>query len=299
MKTTRRRFLGQSGLLLAGAACLKSGTALASPMNLPIGFQAFEIIPDLTRDWHGTWKTMASYGYKFTDLVTFGGRNPELSKYSPTDVRQTLEDAGLYCDNCHFSFNAWTTQFDATIRAARDLKLKTVVCSPSQARATADDWKRMAGQLNVLGQKLKNEGFPGVGYHNHEVEFRSVEGQIPWDLLMANTDRALVQFQIDVGNLTFGGGDALAYLTKYSDRYFSIHLKDVQPGKASVPVGAGILDWNKIFVAAKKANIRSYVTEVGAYGADTLDGAPLEPADISIMESFRRSFIFVNNYKDA
>ena len=68
-------------------------------------------------------------------------------------------------------------------------------------------------------------------------------------------------------------------------------------GKASVPVGTGTLDWKKIFDLAAKANIKSYVAEVGAYGVATLNGEPLEPSKIDVLESFRQSAVFLNNYK--
>ena len=129
-----------------------------------------------------------------------------------------------------------------------------------------------------------------IAYHNHEIEFvRTPQGDIPWDLLMANTDPAIVRFQIDVGNLTFGGGDAVEYFRKYNDRYFSFHAKDFVPGKAAVPVGAGVLDWKQIFELARKARVESVIAEVGAYGVATLDGVPLEPAELTILESYRRS----------
>jgi sugar phosphate isomerase/epimerase len=155
----------------------------------------------------------------------------------------------------------------------------------------------MAEQLNELGAKVRKDGLQ-LAYHNHEIEFRPVEGQIPWDILIANTEPQLVTYQIDVGNLTFGGGDPVYYLRKYPGRYFGMHLKDFKPGQASVPVGQGILHWNEIFAIAKQQNIRSYVTEVGAYGVATLDGQPLEQSKMDVMESFRQSFVFVNNYKD-
>jgi sugar phosphate isomerase/epimerase len=125
-----------------------------------------------------------------------------------------------------------------------------------------------------------------------------VEGQVPWDILMANTDPKLVRAQLDVGNLTFGGGNAVETLTKYKDRTFSLHCKDFAPGKASVPVGQGILDWNKILAIATGANIKSYVTEVGAYGVSSLDGVPLEQSKLDVLESFRQSFVFLNAYHD-
>ncbi len=298
MKSTRRQVLFQGGITLVGASMLPGvESVMASPMNQPIGFQTYEIIPHLIEDWQGTWDKMASFGYKFADLVSFS-MSPALAHYTAKDVLLALTNAGLTCTNGHFTYMQMTESFSQTIADAHMLGLKSVVCSLGQRRSTVEDWKWMADQLNELGAKTKKEDLQ-LAYHNHEIEFRKVEGQIPWDILITNTNPHLVTYQIDVGNLTFGGGDALYYLNKYPNRYFAMHVKDFKPGQASVPVGQGVLDWKRIFAAAKKDKIKNYVTEVGAYGVATLDGQPLEQSKLDVLESFRQSFIFVNNFKDS
>ena len=296
MDTTRRQFLGQSAATLAaGAAMLsKADVAGASPMNLPIGFQAYEIIPDLNKDWDGTFKKMAGFGYKFIDMVMTG---PYAAR-SAKDLKATLAANGLGCDNCHWGYNNFAQTFGPTISHSLALGVKSVVCGPRQNLKTAADWKSMADDLNRFGAMTQKEGL-FLAYHNHEIEFRPTDGQVPYNILMAGTDPKLVRFQIDVGNLTFGGADAYAYLAKYPARYFSLHAKDFQAGKAAVPVGSGSLDWKKIFALAKAANIRSIVSEVGAYNAATLQGPPLEPPSADIIEMFRLSYVYLNNFKDA
>ena len=126
---------------------------------------------------------------------------------------------------------------------ANALGVRHVICGPKPKMTTADDWKSMAADLNKFGAMAKKEGLT-IAYHNHEIEFvKTPDGQVPYDILMANTDPAIVRFQIDVGNLTFGGGDAVEFMRKYNNRYFSFHAKDFVQGKAAVPVGAGVLDW--------------------------------------------------------
>jgi sugar phosphate isomerase/epimerase len=296
MRMTRKQFL-KTGFAAASTLWLSSRKGLlASPMNQPIGFQTYELIAHLTDDWQGTWNKMAGYGYKFADLVQFK-TVPALSHYTAKDILQALRTADLGCTNYHFTYTQWTQSYSQTLDDAHTVGVKSVVCSLGPRRSTVDDWKWMAEQLNELGAKVRKDGLQ-LAYHNHEIEFRPVEGQIPWDILIANTEPQLVTYQIDVGNLTFGGGDPVYYLRKYPGRYFGMHLKDFKPGQASVPVGQGILHWNEIFAIAKQQNIRSYVTEVGAYGVATLDGQPLEQSKMDVMESFRQSFVFVNNYKD-
>lgn len=287
MTSTRRDFLTQTGGALAGAAVLSNTSLNAAPVpgNIPLGFQAFEIVPDLNKDWDGTLTQMVSMGYKIIDMVAM---NPYVQRTS-RQLKAEFTRVGLECHVCHFGYAAWNGSFGQTVDYANGLGVRHAICGPRPNMKTSADWKQMAADLNRWGAMAKKEGLT-IAYHNHEIEFRRTpEGDFPWDLLMANTDPAIVRFQIDVGNLTFGGGDAVEYFRKYNNRYFSFHAKDFVKGKAAVPVGVGVLDWKQIFQLAQQAKVESCIAEVGAYGAATLEGQPLEPAELSIMESYRRS----------
>jgi sugar phosphate isomerase/epimerase len=289
MHTSRRRFLKQAATVGASVTLAGAGPMLANPMGQPLGFQTFEVIPDLAKDWQGTWNKMASYGYRYADLVQFAPTYaPQLAGKTTSEINDALKAANLTATNGHFSYKSWMDDYGNTVKTAHELGLKSVVCTLRPKHDTADEYRQMASELNTLGGKLKGEGLL-LGYHNHEVEFVPVSGEVPWDILLKNTDPALVSFQIDVGNLTFGGGDAVTYLSRYPGRYYSLHVKDFVKGVASVPVGQGTLDWGKIFAIAREQKIQSYVAEVGAYGIRSLDGAALAPAKLPVLESFRQS----------
>ncbi|MCC7010794.1 MAG: TIM barrel protein [Acidobacteria bacterium] len=298
MTSTRRQFLTKSGLAVAGTAMLSHASLEAAeapvvPGNLPLGFQAFEIVPDLNKDWDGTLKQMVSMGYKLIDMVAMNPYNLRTSK----ELKAEFARVGLQCNVCHWGYAAWNNTFGQTMDYSNGLGVKHVICGPKPQLRTTDDWKSMAADLNKFGAMAKKEGLT-IAYHNHEIEFvKTPQGDVPWDVLMMNTDPAIVRYQIDVGNLTFGGGDAVEHLRKYNNRYFSFHAKDFVRGKAAVPVGAGTLDWKTIFQLALQAKVESVIAEVGAYGANTLDGAPLEKADLSILESYRRSAEFLLAFK--
>lgn len=291
---TRREFMGAA----AGAVGVLASATGVRAMSGPLGFQNFEIYPDLAKDWQGTWNTMGAIGYRFCDLV----RSGPMAQKTAAEIQSSLTQAGLTADTCHMSYQLMTDRYDESIAYAHELGLKYLVCQPAPrlsrrggSPATADDWKWMGDELNRIGAKTKRDGMM-TAYHNHEIEFVKVAGQYPYDILMANTDPALVGFQIDVGNLTFGGADAIAFLKKYPSRYVAMHVKDFKPGKASVPVGSGDLDWKTILALGKQAKIASYITEVGAYGASSLNGTPLEPSELSMVESFRRSYVFLRDF---
>ncbi len=296
MSLTRREFLCRSSAAVASAALMSNASlsaALGQSSRIPLGFQAFEIVPDLNKDWDGTLRQMVAMGYKLIDMVAM---NPYTTR-TGKQLRAEFTRVGLDCNVCHFGYGLWSNSLSQTLDYANALGVRHVICGPRPKMIASDDWKTMAEDLNRFGTASKKEGLT-IAYHNHEIEFvRTPQGDIPWDLLMASTDPSIVRFQIDVGNLTFGGGDAVEYFRKYNNRYFSFHAKDFVPGKAAVPVGAGILDWKQIFQLARQANVESVIAEVGAYGAATLDGAALAPAELSILESYKRSAEWLIAYK--
>ena len=282
MTVTRREFLA----LVAATAAAARGTALsANPLGLPFGFQAWEIGPDMKKDWDGTLKAMKDYGYSYIDL----NQVSPFTDRPAADLKASFASHGFTFSNALWPYQAFANRFDQTIADSRTLGLTHIVCSPRPRLQTSDDWKSMADELNKYGERTKAAGIQ-LGYHNHEIEFvKTPQGEVPWDLLVQSTDPALVKFLLDVGNCTFGGGDPYVYLDKYKSRYYGVHVKDFKAGKAAVPVGSGDLDWKRIFTLVKAANIRNIVAEVGAYGASTLQGQPLTPPDYSVLELYQRS----------
>lgn len=296
---SRRQFLSDSAVACAGCgfASLLGPLVSANPLGLPIGFQAYDARFLLTKDWQGGWKLLRDIGFQSVDLVSFKGYGYEKSSLrdmSAREIRKTLDSFGIGCQNCQFSFVELHELYDEKIGFARDLGLKNIICAPASDRMkTVEDWKWQAARLNELGERVKQAGF-ALGYHNHDIEFYAIDGVRPYDVLMANTDPRLVMFQIDVGNLTFGGADALEYLNKYTHRYFSMHAKDYLEGKTSVPVGKGSLDWKKIFEVAKKAPIQNYFAEVAAYGVGTLHGVRADAWPADSIEQLRESYKYLH-----
>jgi sugar phosphate isomerase/epimerase len=279
IKFDRREFLRYaSATAVTACASAVSLHSVASPMGWPLGFQGYDVRFLIIKDWDSGWTTMRTMGYQSVDMVSFKGygyENSPLASMPAKEIADKLDAVGMQRENCQFYFSELHNEFDAKMEFSHTLRIKYVICAPSPDHMqTIDDWKWQADQLNALGERVKKAGFQ-LGYHNHEVEFVDIAGVTPYDVLVERCVPSLVGFQIDVGNLTFGGKDAIHYLNKYPDRYFSMHAKDYRPGKTSVPVGKGILDWPVIFnIVKEKTKIRTYYAEVAAYAIGSLHGIP-------------------------
>jgi sugar phosphate isomerase/epimerase len=83
-----------------------------------------------------------------------------------------------------------------------------------------------------------------------------------YDELMRTFDPAAVKMQFQVAVISLGF-EAATYLTKYPGRFVSMHLADYSTAeKKAVPVGSGVVDWKKLFAAAKTGDVRNYFVEM-------------------------------------
>jgi inosose dehydratase len=91
-------------------------------------------------------------------------------------------------------------------------------------RLTDVAWRSLARGLEEIGARLEPMGMELV-FHNHVGTY--VETPDETVRLLDETDPARVGWCLDTGHLAFGGGDALAMLSRYADRVRHVHLKDV------------------------------------------------------------------------
>ena len=123
------------------------------------------------------------------------------------------------------------------------------------------DWRRAAGELNKIGEQTRRAGIQ-LGFHNHNTEFRQIDGVLIYDELMRAFDPKLVKMQFQVAVVSLGYEPA-AVLRKYPGRFVSLHLADWSPAeKRPVPVGSGTIDWKSLFAAAKSAGVKNYFVEM-------------------------------------
>jgi sugar phosphate isomerase/epimerase len=179
------------------------------------------------------------------------------------DIRKTINDAGLTCPSCHFGSAEFNDEnLDDRIQFAKDLGLTQMICSTFwlPKTATLNDYLAAADKLNKAAEKIKKAGMQ-AGFHNHEFEFATLDGQLIYDALMSRFDPDLVkmQFQTEVINLGYKASD---YFKKYPGRFISSHLSDWSADKKEMPIGQGIIDWKEFFPAAKRAGVKNFFVEM-------------------------------------
>jgi sugar phosphate isomerase/epimerase len=235
-------------------------------INIPLGFQSFTIRNMLSKDFAGTLKTMAGMGYKLIEMcspkgyagIGFGS----FANMKTADIKNIINDAGLSCPSCHFTFPELTNNLDDRIDFAKQLGLTQMICSTFWLPATSKmkDYGDAADKLNKAAEKIKQAGMQ-AGFHNHEFEFAKIDGELIYDGLMKRFDPDLVkmQFQTEVINL---GYKASTYFAKYPGRFISSHLSDWTSDKKETPVGKGVIDWAEFFKAAELGGVKNFFVEM-------------------------------------
>jgi sugar phosphate isomerase/epimerase len=266
---SRRQFLGKGAVTIAAAAYLGAGAKQlrADPLELPIGCQLYPVGKLVAQDFEGTLRQLAAIGYRTIELCSppsyqTSGFAP-LVKMKAAEVRKAFEVAGLRCESCHYGFQELKDSLDDRIAYAKELGLKQMILASFGLRqdATMADWAKAAGELNKIGERTKKEGIQ-LGFHNHNGEFKEIDGVLIYDKLMSEFDPKLVKMQFQVAVISLGY-QAAPFFRKYPGRFLSLHLADWSTNeKKSVPVGAGVVDWKDLFAAAKIGGVANYFVEM-------------------------------------
>jgi len=209
----------------------------------------------MEKDFDGTIARVAATGYREVEFAGYFGRNPR-------DVRALLDHHGLAAPSSHVSLAPaeWRAALDAAPVVGH--RFLVIAWIPPEQRRTLDDYKRAAERLNHAATEAKAAGLQ-FAYHNHDFEFQALDGKLPYDVLLGETDPKLVQLEVDLYWITKGGQDPLAYFARWPGRFPMVHVKDSAgpPDHRMVEVGAGKIDFKKIFAQSDQAGIKHYFVE--------------------------------------
>lgn len=263
---SRREFVQRTSV----AACALAGgvgESHANPLGYPIGCQTYPVRQMIGQDFPGTIKQLADAGFERIELCSPVGYASSgfgvIAKYKGAELKKVLADLGVHCESCHFSMQELRANLGERIEWAKDAGIvQMIVPSLSGPRTpTMDDVKRIAEEYNKMGEQSTKAGLI-QGLHNENFEVSMVGDRRTYDILLELLDPKLVKFQFQASTIR-QGFDAAEYFTKYPGRFISMHVQDLSEDKTTYqPVGKGILDWKKIFTAAKTGGIKNYFVEM-------------------------------------
>jgi len=260
MKTalSRRTFLSLTAATLPLAPKLMTAT---QGKKIPVGLELYSVRDEYARNLAGTVTAVAKMGY---EAVEFWAPYYDWTPAQAKDVRKLLDDLGIKCHSTHNSGTAVTPEgLKKAIELNQIIGSKYIIQASAPPARSIDDWKQLAAKLTSFSAQLKPLGM-ATGYHNHQVEWRPLEGQRPMDVLAANTPKDVV-LQFDIGTCVEVGADPIAWINANPGRIKSVHCKDWGAGQGrgyTVAFGEGDAPWLKIFDAVEKTGgIEYYLIE--------------------------------------
>jgi sugar phosphate isomerase/epimerase len=250
------------------------GRAAAAAGSSDFGVQLFSVPKWLEKDFKGTLRKLAAMGYRniefygpyaFSDpsnIAQWKALGPSLGfngsgffGLSAAEVGAVLKDNNLRAPSMHTDLGTLEGRMGPLAEAAHAIGATYVVLPsiPEERRKTLDDYKRMATAFNRIGEQAHRSGVK-FAYHNHGYGQHPLEGQIPLEVMLAGTNRDLVDWEMDIYWTVAGGGDPAALLRSHPNRYRLMHLKDMKVLKHFAGDGGDPAQWEALF---------SYMTTVG------------------------------------
>ena len=244
------------GLLGLEHTSLTRMAAAAADRSLDrIGVQLYTVRHLLEKDFVGTLEAVAKIGVHEVEFHDYFGRRPE-------QVKVLLDGLGLDAPAAHFPWQAFNEDLEGVIETAAAIGHRYVLLAwlPPEDRSTTAQYEDLAALCNKAGKACKRAGLQ-FAYHNHDFEFSILEGQVPFDLLLSQTDPELVEFEIDLFWAIKGGQDPLDYFDKHPGRFTLCHIKDMGAGQEMLDVGSGEIDFAAIFARRAQAGLKYFFIE--------------------------------------
>lgn len=281
MELSRRDFIG----VAAGAVALTQ--PLVAKKRVPVALELFSLRAEAGKDLPGTLAAIKKMGYEGIELVCEKGglvSNETLWGRPFKEVAKMVKDSGLKVYSIHHGLRLLQgEQLERTIEINKMVGNRNVTCSWMNAAKTIAEWYEHAKTYNAIQAKLKKHKM-NVGLHNHGAEVQLVEGKLPWDVFMDNTDKG-VTGQMHLAAFPAAKLDPVAYIRKYPGRSRTMQLNDWAPGRRGVLLGEGAIDWKALFAAAESVGgIQAYIIEQESYPQGM---TPMEACQ-RCLENFRK-----------
>ncbi len=238
---------------------MPSALASAATIHIPIGLELYSVRDDLKKDLTGTVRAVVKMGYQ---CVEFYAPYYDWTPDEARQMRKELDSLGVRCYSTHNGPVSFTPDgIHKAIELNNILGTRYIVMASPGKVSTVDDWKKVAETLDRANKTMAAHGLH-AGYHNHDAEWKPVDGLKPIEIIAANTDKSIM-LQLDVGTCVETGNDPVAWIEKNPGRIRSIHLKDWSPQNGyKVLFGEGAAPWKKIFAAAESVGgVEYYLIE--------------------------------------
>jgi sugar phosphate isomerase/epimerase len=273
MKQNRRNFLRNSGLAAAslglGSSRLMALTADALEGAAPFGIQVYSVKEDMQADFRGTLKQLASYGYR--QIESFEGADGMFWGMGNKGFAAFMKELGMDLTASHCDV---TKDLERKAAEAAEIGMRYLICPWLGPQKSIYDFRRFADAFNKAGEVCRKNGLR-FAYHNHDYSFKPLDGKIPQQVLMENTDSNLVDFEMDIYWVVTAGESPEAWLKQHPGRFRLCHIKDRMKEplpdnkNSSCRIGKGVIPFSSILKTARANGMRYFFAEQEYYESGT------------------------------
>jgi sugar phosphate isomerase/epimerase len=269
----RREFIQTAAFIAVIALALPSFMYISKTKSA-IGLQLYTLRDVIPADPKGVLKKVADAGY--TKLETYGYDNGKIFGMDFKEFSKYANGLGMKITSGHYPL-ALAKDLEKWEKAVLDAKAigqeyMVVPYINAPERTTIEDYKNICAALNKAGEICNKHGVR-LNYHNHNFEFETLEGQLPYDVMLKELDPKKVGMEMDLYWVVFAGKDPLAYFEKYPGRFEQWHVKDMdkEDRTKNADVGTGSIDFKPIFEKANQSGMKQFYVEQESYKGTSLE----------------------------
>lgn len=245
--------------------------------TIPLALQLYTVRDETARDFTGTIRRVAEMGYDGVEFAGYGGLTAE-------EMHSLLTEVGLRAYSSHVALPLLEQQLDQEIAYCKQIGSPYLFLpwlAPDMRNE--ETIRSLAPRLNGFGKRCQQQGII-FGYHNHDFEFATLpDGTTLLDLLLSQTDPALVSLELDVYWAAYAGVSPASILERYAGRVPTIHVKDMTPDRHFTEVGDGTLNLAQLLPVAEKSGTKVFIVENDAPTISSLDSARRSLANLRQM----------------
>jgi len=256
LSLSRREMLASSAAMsLAALAGPSISLASTGTQKRVPGVQLYTVRASLAKDVPGTLQAIAGIGYQEVEFAGYGDQSVQ-------QIRRLLDDLDLQSPSSHMDARRLRENAAELIELAAAIghDYVTIAWLNPEDRQTIDDYKGWAETFNRVGEACRDSGMR-LAYHNHDFEFEPLDGQLPFDVLLDETDADLVDFELDFFWVRKAGQDIVPVLNKAPERFTMAHIKDMDTEGEMADVGAGVIDFANILGDEAASGLRHLFVE--------------------------------------
>lgn len=263
---TRRKFIVTTGLVTTAVWARPSLAFFMKKKE--IGIQLYTLRKEFPKDVKTTLEKVAKAGYTTVETYGFSTKD-QFWGLTPKELKKILDDNDLKAVSGHYNLGSFLydgnkDELIASIEAAKILESEflTIPWIDEPFRRNIDDYKKIATRLNEAAVMCKKAGLK-LAYHNHDFEFQKYDGITGYEILLKETDKDLVYFELDLYWVIHSGNDSLKLFKENPGRFKMWHVKDKDKNSndLNTEIGSGTIDFKSLFQEVKQSGMVHFFVE--------------------------------------